>query len=149
MQVVLSESCEDSSDVVAVFLDRVREDQDVIEVNNDEEVGHVLENIVHEVLKSSRGIGESHGHDQELKRAIACSECGLPLMTSSDADIVVACMQIKLGVDLGRAELVDEVSNEGDWVSIPSSDPIELPKIDTESKCAILFFGEENQCPYW
>ena len=101
MQVVLSESCEDLSDVAAVFLNRVREDQDVIEVNNDEEVRHVLENIVHEVLKSSRGIGESHGHAQKFERAIVCLKCGLPLMTSSNVDIVVACTQIKLGVDLG------------------------------------------------
>src|SRR6266481_7498133 len=149
MQVVLLESCEDPLDMVAVFLDQVRKDQDIIKVDDNEEVGHVLENIVHEVLKSSRGIGKSHGHDQKFERAIVCLECGLPLMTSSDVDIVVACTQIKLGVYLGRAKLVDEVSNEGDWVSIPLSDPIELPKINTESKCAILLFGKENRCPYW
>ena len=92
MQVVFSESCEDPLDMVTVFVNQVQKDQNVVKVGNDKEVGHVLEDVIHEVLKSSRGIGKSHGHDQEFKRAIACLERGLPLMTSSDADIVVACM---------------------------------------------------------
>ncbi len=87
--------------MVAVFVNQVQKDQNVVEVDDDKEVRHVLEDVVHEVLKSSRGIGKSHGHDQEFERAIACLERGLPFMTSSDADIVVACTQIKLGVDLG------------------------------------------------
>ena len=45
--------------------------------------------------------------------------------------------------------LVNEIGDEGDCISIPPSDPIELPKINTESKRAILLLGEENWHPNW
>src|SRR6266481_2125230 len=61
--------------------------------------------------------------------------------------VVVACMQIKLGVDLGRAELVDEVGDQRDWISIPLSDLIELPKVNTESKGAILLLARRPGTP--
>jgi len=50
-----------------------------------------------------RSIGKSHWHDQELEGAISCSEGCLPLMAHCDANIVVASMEVELGVDLCAA----------------------------------------------
>src|SRR6266481_10153575 len=91
-----------------------------------------------------------HVVTSEVHVFLACEGIRLGAKVSFPiAVVIVACMQIKLGVDLGRARLVNEVSDQRDWILIPSSDLIELPKIDTESKCAILLFGKENQYPNW
>ena len=70
-------------------------------------------------------------------------------MSSSDAHIVVASAQVKLGVDLGTAELVEEVSNKRDWVPILPGELVEIPKVDTEPKGSIFLLGEQDWGTCW
>ena len=42
--------------------------KDVIQIYDDEVVGHITKYIVHKVLKGSRGISHAKGHDQILER---------------------------------------------------------------------------------
>src|SRR5882672_3751914 len=90
----------------------IREDEDIIEVDHYEDVSHISEDVTHEGLECTGSIGESHGHNQEFERAILGVKGCLPLMASSDAHIVVASVQVELGVDLGTAKLVQEVGNK-------------------------------------
>ena len=53
--------------MAVVFLDRIRKDQDVVQVDNDKKVGHILKDVVHKMLESGRCICESHGHYEKLK----------------------------------------------------------------------------------
>jgi len=62
--------------------------------------------VVHKGLKCGRRIGESHRHDQELEGAILFLEGCLPLRASCDVNVVVASMEVELGVDLCAAKLV-------------------------------------------
>src|SRR5882672_6683040 len=112
----------------------VGEDEDIVEVDHYKDVSHVSEDVIHEGLERSGSIGESHGHNQEFKRAISGAECCLPLMASSDANIVVASPQVELSVDLGTAELVKEICDKQDRVPILPGELVEIPKVNTESQ---------------
>ena len=47
-------------------------------------------------------------------------------------------MEVELGVDLCTAQLVEEVGNEWNRVSILLSDPIEVSEVHTELQGAVL-----------
>src|SRR6266481_6338063 len=109
VEVVLSESREDPSDVAAVFLDRLRKDQNVIQVDDNKKVGHILKDVVHKVLESGRCICESHGHYEKLERAITSMKGGLPFMVGCYVDVIISCTKVEFGVNLGRAQLVNQI----------------------------------------
>ena len=79
----------------------------------------------------------------------SCSEGSFPLVASCDANIVVASMKVELGVDLGTAQLVEEVGEEGNWVVILLGDLVQVPEVHAESEGAILFLGKEDGGPGW
>ena len=105
--------------------------------------------MVHKGLERSRSVGEPHWHDQELKGAIAHSEGHIPLVACCDTIIVVASMEVKLGVDLHAAQLVKEVGDEWDWVPILLCDLVEVSEVDTALQGAILLLGKEDGCTTW
>ena len=68
------------------------------------------------------------------------SEGCLPLVAHFDTNIIVASAEVKLGVDLHAAQLVEEVGDEWDWVPILSSNLVKVPEVDTESQGTIIVF---------
>src|SRR5882672_9981396 len=116
MQVILAQMFQDVSDMDLMIFKGIGEDEDIVEVDHYEDVSHVLEDMIHEGLECSRGIGESHGHNQEFEGAILGSEGCFQLMASSNMHVVVASVQVEFGVDLGAAELVQEVGDKWDQV---------------------------------
>src|SRR5882724_1839604 len=132
-----------------MLFQRVGEDEDVVEVDHYEDISHVSEDVVHEGLEHSGCVGESHGHDQEFKGAIMHSEGCLPLMACCDANIVVASTEVKLGVDLCAAHLVEEVGDKRNRVPILPCDLVEVSEVHTESQGAILLLGKEDGCTAW
>ena len=67
MKVILVQPIQDTLDVNLVVFQRIGEDEDIIEVDHYEDVGHILEDMVHKGLKHSGCIGEPHRHDQKFK----------------------------------------------------------------------------------
>jgi len=67
-------------------------------------------------------------------------------MACCDVNIVVASMEVELGVDLCTAQLVEEVGDEWDWVPILPCDLVEVSKVDKESQGAILLLSKEDGC---
>jgi len=63
-------------------------------------------------------------------------------MASWDVNIVIASMQIELGVNLHATKLVEEVCDEGDQVSILLGDFVEIPEVHTELQATILFLAK-------
>ena len=49
--------------IFVVFFD-VAEDENVIQIYNNKDVGHVAEDIVLKMLKGGWGVGHSEGHDE-------------------------------------------------------------------------------------
>ena len=90
MQIILAQMFQDTSDVDLMIFKGIGEDEDIVEVDHYADVSHVSEDMIHGGLECSGSIGESHGHNQEFKRAIS----------GSNMNIVIASMQVELGVDL-------------------------------------------------
>ena len=101
--------------------------------------------MVNADLECSRNIGKSHQHYQELKGAISHSEGCLPFIAGCDTNIVVASMEIKLGVDLCTAKLVKEVGDEWDQVPILLSDLVEVSEVNAELQGAIFLLSKEDR----
>ena len=70
-------------------------------------------------------------------------------MASCNVNIVVASMEVKLGVDLCAAKLVQEVGNKWDWVPILLSDLVEVLEVNTEFQGAIFLLDKEDRCAHW
>ena len=105
--------------------------------------------MIHEGLEHSGSTGKSHQHDQELKGALTHLEGCLPFVSGCNLKIVVARTDVKLGVDLCAAKLVEEVGDKWYWVLILPSNLVEVSKVDTESEGAILLLGKENRHTCW
>ncbi|KAG5334139.1 hypothetical protein C0989_004339 [Termitomyces sp. Mn162] len=133
------------ADMLRMFPQQIRVDQDVVQVYNNENVIHVMKDVVHEVLKSGGGVSHSEEHYEVLKEAIAGAKGGLPFMSWSDLDIVVARAEVYLCVNLGTAEMINEVSNQGEGIPVLFGDFVEPPIIHTELEGPILLLGEQNR----
>src|SRR5882724_11869963 len=93
--------------------------------------------------------GTNRDNNQEFEGAITHSEGCLPLVAHCDANIVVASMEVKLGVDLCAAQLVKEIGNEWNQVPILLCDLVEVLEVHTESQGAILLLSKEDWCTTW
>src|SRR5712664_151807 len=129
VQIILAQTFQDASDMDLMIFQGIGEDEDIVEVDHYEDVSHVSEDVIHEGLKCSRSIGQAHGHNQEIEGAISGAKGCLQLVTSGNANIVVARVQFELCVDLGASKLVQEVGDQWDWVLILPSELIEVPKV--------------------
>ena len=68
-------------------------------------------------------------------------------MTILDSDIVVSPMNVKLGEVVSVFQLVHEVGDEGEGVSVTSGVFVEVPVILARTKFSILFLDkEEGRC---
>jgi hypothetical protein len=65
-------------------------DENIVQIYDDEDVSHVAEYVVHEVLESGGSVGHSEWHYQVFERSVTSSESGFPFMTFSYAHVVVA-----------------------------------------------------------
>src|SRR5882724_13153681 len=73
----------------------------------------------------------------------------LPLVAHCDVNIIVASVEVELGVDLCTAQLVKEVGNKWNQVSILPSDLVEVLEVHTEFQGAVLLLSKEDGCTAW
>ena len=118
------------ADVSGMFVGVPRKDKYVIQVNHYEFVKEVGKDAVHEALESCRSIGKTKMHDHEIERAILSLESGLPFVTWSDANEVVGCLKINLGVNIRMAKAIKEVWDERQWITILFGDSIEATPVN-------------------
>ena len=90
-----------------MFLLRLGEDEDIVEVDDDEDVRHIGEDVVHQTLERSRGVGKSEGHDEIFEASVAGLEGCLPLVTLGDPEEVVSAAEIDFGEDRRTGEAVE------------------------------------------
>ena len=74
-------------------------DQYVIQIDNDINVYHIHEDVVHEPLKSCRSVSKAFRHYQPLKRSVASPEGGLPFVSCCNADQMVCMLEVNFSVD--------------------------------------------------
>ena len=58
----------------------------IVRVDDDCDIDHICENVVHKLLKGCGCIGKPFRHYQPLERAISSSECSFPFVSGCDSD---------------------------------------------------------------
>ena len=96
----------------------VREDQDVIKVDDNKLVHDILEDVIDKVLEAGGRIHETETHDEGLEKTLGRGEGGFPFIPLPDPDVVVTPSDVKLGEDAGSFELVDDVGSERQGVPV-------------------------------
>ncbi len=61
-------------------------DQNVIQIDHDKFVHVLPEDIIHQMLKDCRCIGEAEGHDRVFEVVVACAESCLPFITEANPE---------------------------------------------------------------
>jgi hypothetical protein len=92
--------------------------QEVVEVDNQKFVTHIFENIVHERFKSSQEVGQAKGHNIVLKAANLTVEGCLPLIALMHMHQMVCIREVEVKVDAGFGDMVSEIGDEWEEVSI-------------------------------
>ena len=77
----------------------VQIDQDVVQIDNDIDVYHIHENVVHESLKSCGSVSKAFRHYQPLERSVLSSESSFPFVSFGNAYEMICVPGIDFGVD--------------------------------------------------
>uniref|UniRef100_A0A0W0F2B9 Uncharacterized protein n=1 Tax=Moniliophthora roreri TaxID=221103 RepID=A0A0W0F2B9_MONRR len=96
-QVMLLELLKNLLDVLLIVVYILRVDENVVKVDNNTDVQQVSENGVDKVLESSRSIGAKHS---------------FPLVTISNSYEMVCVVKVKLGVNGGFAQGIEQIGDE-------------------------------------
>ena len=81
--------------------------EDIVEVDDYEEVDHIMEYIVHEGLESGWRVCHTEGHDEVFVRSVASTESRLPFVTLGDAYVVVSRSQVDFSENSSVAKAVE------------------------------------------
>ena len=73
----------------------------------------VSEDVVHEGLKHWWGIAEAEEHYGGFEQAFGGNEGRFPLVFFSDANVIVAPLDVKFGEQCGILHVVDEIRDQG------------------------------------
>src|SRR5882724_4453483 len=83
-----------------VFRNVVRIDENVIQIYDDNDVDHVCEDVIHELLKSCWSISKPFRHYQPLEGTITGLEGSFPLVSGCNPNKMVSMPEVDFGVDL-------------------------------------------------
>ena len=84
-------------------------DQDVVQIDNDIDVYHIRENVIHESLKSCGSISKAFWHYQPLERSVSSPESCFPFVSLGNAYEMVRVTEIDFGVDSSFSWSVQQV----------------------------------------
>ena len=112
------ESAEYFPDVLFVLGNVIGIDQYVTQVDNDINVHHIGEDVVHEPLKSCGSVSKAFRHYQPLKRSITSLEGGLPFVSCCNANQMVRVLEVDFSVDLCFSWCVEQIRNEQKQITI-------------------------------
>ena len=132
-------------DHLAVLFHRRREDEDVVQVYNDRSCVDLLsKDLVHHPLERRRRVGEPEEHDRRLEQSTVRPERCLPLVSFLHVHVVVSPSDVHLGEDLCALELIDELLDQWQWVTVLDRELIEFPVILDGSQLPIFLFDEKE-----
>lgn len=111
IQLVSLKAFKDNLNMVVMLVDIGRKYLNVFKVNHNKAVKAVAEDVIHEMLEDSRGVGEPERHHTIFKMDVSRAKGGFPFLTRLDTQQVICATEVDFGEDLGRAKLVDEASD--------------------------------------
>ena len=89
--------------------------------------------MIHEHLKSRRGVAEPKKHYSGFKEAKRGDECCLPLVFLSNANVVITPSNIKFSEQCRVLHVIDQLRDEGEGVSVANSVGVEISIVLTWS----------------
>ena len=110
---------------------------------------HVSEDMIHEHLKSQRGIAETKEHYNGFKEAERSDEFCFPLVFLLNANVVIAPSNIKLGEQCGVLHIIDQLRDEGERISVANSVGVEISIILAWSQGSVLLGHKEKRRGLW
>jgi hypothetical protein len=146
-ETMLLESSEDLLDLALMISHVFGVDKDVVEVDDDTDVEHIAEDVVHEVLECGWRISEAERHDKVFEMTVAGAEGGFPLIAFFDAEKVITRSQIELGEVFGSLEPIHDLVREGKRVAVLDGDGVETPVVHAEAERSVLFLDEHDRSP--
>ncbi|KAG5334194.1 hypothetical protein C0989_004080 [Termitomyces sp. Mn162] len=146
VELVLVEAFQDKASDLMVFLQHFGIDEDVVKVHTQYTLCYeILEDVVHYGLEGGRAISESKEYNEWLKQFPVGPESSLPLISLLNAHIIVTPLDIQLSEVLHTLEVVNELGDEGERVTVLHCHGIEYLIVLNQSEGAILLFDEEDQ----
>ena len=141
---MLSESVQDLSDYLPVFVQVLGENKDVVQIyTNHPFTNQILEDVIHHGLEGSWTVSKAEHHHQWLKQSPVGPKGCLPLISFLDPDIVVPPSDIQLGEIPSSPELLHQLRNQWKWIPVLYCHPIELSVVLNQLKFSILLLDEK------
>ncbi|KAG5732064.1 hypothetical protein E4T56_gene18820 [Termitomyces sp. T112] len=133
-----------------MFLQHFGVEEDVIEVHTHYTLyNEVLEDVIHHGLDGGQAIGETKEYDKQLEQFLVGPEGCLPLISFLNMHIVVTPPDVQLSEVLHAAEVVDELRDEGEGVTVLYYYGVEYLVVLYQLEGAILLFDEEDWRSHW
>ncbi len=102
------------------------------------------EDHVHHHLEGSGGVGQPEEHDHWFEEAFWCEERRFPFISLFDADIVVSPAYVEFGEEHTACEAVNGLGNEGRYVSVLLSPPIDGSVVLDQTEFSVFLFDKEE-----
>ena len=103
---------------------------------------------MNEVHECCWRIRQSKRHHYELKVPITHPKRCLRDICLPNPQLIVTSAKVYLGVDSRSSQLIKQINNPLQWVSILDRNPIQLPVINAQSKGLVLFFANRIGAPH-
>jgi hypothetical protein len=129
-----------------VFLQGVKVNQDVIIVDDEKAIDHILENLVHKGLADGGGVSKAVGHDQGLV-VPSCGDKGhLPFIPFAYTDKVICTSLVEFCIDVGAAHFFKGRWDQRERETVLDHDVIQGMVINTWTESTVIFSNEEAGC---
>ena len=143
---VLLEDLQDLGNYLAMFFQGLGENQYIIHVDgNYSFFDEFPEDIIHHGLEGGWAVAETKEHHQWFIEPPISSKGSLPLVSFSNANVVVTPANIKFSEVFSTFHSTHDVWDEGEGVPISYGDLIQLSIVLDKAKGAILFLDEEHR----
>src|ERR1044071_3683411 len=123
----------------------LRINQNIVNKHDDEFIKVRLANAVHQVHEHRWCVSETKRHDQELKMAITSAKSSLRNVGFLNAQLVITRSQINLRVVTRALELVKEIINARERITILDGHFVQLTIIDTHAKTFVLLLHKQDR----
>ena len=128
-----------------LFVEVLRINQNVVEVNYQIYLYEISEDVVDKMLKGGRCIAEAKGHNCVLEASKSSSHCCQIFVSFSDSNQIVGSSKIDLREMSNLVEKCEEVRHWRNRVSVLLRYEVEFPIVHTETQRVVLLRDEE----YW
>src|SRR5712672_1256737 len=104
-----------------------------------------LEDGVHHHLKGGRGVGQPKKHDRWFEQPFVSNEGCFPLVSFSDANVVISPSYVELGKQGSCAGLVYELGNQWERVRVSDGPLVQASVVLDGSEFPIFLLDEEER----